>query len=120
MKNELIGVLIAFMASLFAVIYSPENYDIWDCVLAGMSAFICIRYKSEFITDKVIFFIARMSLSVAIVIFIMTIFTILNLKFLKFNSEIFCRIFSIVDSEFIYAISIFCLSFLFYKRSVSK
>lgn len=106
----LLGVVIAFLASLFAVIYSTEPYDVWDGLIGVVSLLVCCKYKDIFALDGLVFFIARMTVSVSIMVIFLTVLTIINCALVcKFNFSQF----SIFNGEFFLACFVFVLSFFF-------
>jgi|GEM_PF-2654934 len=111
----LLGVVIAFLASLFAVIYSSEPYDVWDGLIGVVSLLVCYKYKDMFALDGLVFFIARMTVSVSVMVIFLTVLTIIN-------CALVCKInfsqFSIFNGEFFLACFVFVLSLPFYRKKL--
>jgi hypothetical protein len=85
MNTNLIGFILAFVTSLFAVVYTSETYDAWDALLALMSIGICLQLRHDIRTDRAAIIIGRITLGIALLVILMVA---LNC----FNPELFLRI----------------------------
>ena len=112
-----LGLIVAFFTGLFAVVYTPDSYDIWDAALAIVSLHICIRLRREMPPASTELWIARSSVGVALLVLMMVALTAID----RHVAEAITKMrFGVIDLEFAIATALALSTALFERATGSE
>jgi hypothetical protein len=98
--KNLIGFVLAFVTSLFAVVYTDDRYDAWDALFAGVSIWICMQLRDEIRRDppanRSAVILGRITLGIASLVILMVGIALFNPEL---SSNIEKMKWSIFDAE---------------------
>ncbi len=105
MNSSQVGIVIAFVSALFAVVYTPDAYDIWDGTLAGLTIYICLKLRHELCTGTAETWLARFAMGIALLVVFMVLLTTVDPKLAEIIVKSRWRV---LDIEFALAIVLTC------------